>query len=61
MISDVTSQRQDTMASIEAVVFDIGETLVDEARFWEAWAQLRGDRVHFVSWLTRSPILCASP
>ena len=27
---------------IEAVVFDIGETLVDETRYWEAWAKWLG-------------------
>ena len=28
--------------TVRAVVFDVGETLVDETRIWSAWADLLG-------------------
>ena len=30
--------------TVAAVVFDVGETLVDETRAWQAWADALGSR-----------------
>lgn len=42
-ISHITlSQDVPSVLDVDAVVFDIGETLVDETRMWESWADWLG-------------------
>lgn len=41
-MSTLTDEAGGAMESVDAVVFDIGETLVDETRYWEGWARWLG-------------------